>query len=85
MQGYKFGSKLPNSLSVAVPQAQLAVCGGIRMKTVTNLKISQDKVQLKMADAKWESHRKSRYETSMQQCLCDGEDYEEELYPFGTW
>ncbi len=55
------------------------------MKTVTNLKISQDKVQLKMADAKWESHRKSRYETSMQQCLCDGEDYEEELYPFGTW
>ena len=28
---YKFGSKLPNSLSVAVPQAALAVCGGIRM------------------------------------------------------
>ncbi len=27
----KFGSKLPNSLSVAVPQAQLAVCGGIKM------------------------------------------------------
>ena len=27
----EFGSKLPNSLSVAVPQAQLAVCGGINM------------------------------------------------------
>ena len=29
---YKFGSKLPNSLLVAVPQAQLAVCGGIKMQ-----------------------------------------------------
>ncbi len=27
----KFGSKLPNSLLVAVPQARLAVCGGIKM------------------------------------------------------
>ena len=37
IQGYKFGSKLPNSLSVAVPQAQLAVYGGIRMKRMMDL------------------------------------------------
>ncbi len=37
MQGYKFGSKLPNSLSVAVQQAQLTVCGGINMKSLLKI------------------------------------------------
>ena len=31
MRGYKFGSKLPNSLSVAVWQAKLAICRGYKM------------------------------------------------------